>query len=65
MINLGIEDRLLKFLQRCCLHPEQLVVTNKNVKNMEIAYCERCGAFRKNFVIGAKILDSVSKELPE
>lgn len=57
IINLGIEDWLLKFLQRRCRHPEseQLSMMNKNTENIEISYCKRCGALRKNLVISEKV----------
>jgi hypothetical protein len=56
-----IEDWLLRFLQRRCKHPDKMVAldilegTAMNSSHVspigiEVAYCNRCGAVRPDFV---------------
>lgn len=46
-----IEDQVLRFLQRRCNHPDNMVATDileglGYRSDIEVAYCRRCGAVR-------------------
>lgn len=47
-----IEDQILAWLQRRCMHPSEMVavdILEGAGDDIEVGYCRRCGAVRLNY----------------